>query len=144
MWRLLRARFTYRNKIVGLNYRESVLIQIILFIVIGLGGGILSGMFGIGGGVLIVPALVYMLKFSQHKAQGTSLAALLLPIGILGVMEYYKNGNVDIKAAAFIALGFVGGALLGAHFIQPISDVLLKRIFGGFLLALSIYMIIGK
>jgi len=120
------------------------LIQIILLIVIGLGGGILSGMFGIGGGVVIVPALVYLLKFSQHRAQGTSLAALLLPIGILGVIEYYKSGNVDFKAAAFIVLGFVGGVLLGAHFIQPVSDVLLKRLFGVFLLALSIYMIVGK
>jgi uncharacterized membrane protein YfcA len=115
-----------------------------LLIVIGLGSGILSGMFGIGGGVLIVPALVYVLKFSQHKAQGTSLAAMLLPIGILGVVEYYRHGNVDIKAAAFIALGFIGGALLGALFIQPVSDILLKRIFGVFLLALSIYMIVGK
>ncbi|MCL5985760.1 MAG: sulfite exporter TauE/SafE family protein [Actinobacteria bacterium] len=118
--------------------------QIILLIVIGLGGGILSGMFGIGGGIVIVPALVYLLKFSQHKAQGTSLVALLLPIGILGVIEYYKSGNVDFKAAAFIVLGFVGGVLLGAHFIQPISDLLLKRLFGVLLLALSIYMIIGK
>jgi uncharacterized membrane protein YfcA len=120
------------------------LIEIILLIVIGLGGGILSGMFGIGGGVLIVPALVYILKFSQHKAQGTSLAALLLPIGILGVIEYYRHRNVDIKAAAFIALGFIGGVLLGALFIQPISDLLLKRLFGILLLALSIYMIVGK
>jgi hypothetical protein len=120
------------------------LIEIILLIVIGLGGGILSGMFGIGGGVIIVPALVYILKFSQHKAQGTSLAALLLPIGILGVIEYYRHGNVDFKAAAFIVLGFVGGVMLGAHFIQPISDLLLRRLFGVFLLALSIYMIIGK
>lgn len=112
--------------------------------IIGLVAGILGGMFGIGGGIIIVPALVYLSGFSQHMAQGTSLAVLVLPIGILGALKYYYSGNVDLKSIPFICIGFLIGALIGASFVQPISDLTLKRFFGIFLLFVSIKMIIGK
>lgn len=116
----------------------------LLSILIGLISGISGGFFGIGGAIILIPALVYVFKFSQHLAQGTALAALLLPVGILAVIKYYKAGDVNIKVALFIACGFIIGGLIGATFAQTIPSSVLKKIFAVMLLFISIYMLIGK
>lgn len=107
----------------------------------GLLAGTLSGLLGIGGGIIIIPALVYLFKMSQHQAQGTTLALMVPPIGLLAAWIYYKQGYVAIKPALLICLGFVIGGLLGAKVATGISDVILKKIFGVALLVLSIKMI---
>jgi uncharacterized protein len=116
----------------------------VLSILIGITAGISSGFFGIGGAVILIPALIYIFKFSQHLAQGTALAALLLPVGILAVIKYYRSGNVNVKAALFIALGFIVGGFIGASFVQAVPSPMLKKIFAVMLLGISIYMFLGK
>ena len=101
----------------------------VVAILIGLATGVVSGLIGLGGGVLIVPALVYVLKMSQHQAQGTSLATLLLPIGFFGFLAYYRQGNVDLRVAALLAVGFAIGVFAGGRWAQAISDVTLRRVF---------------
>ncbi len=104
---------------------------------LGLAAGVVSGLFGVGGAVVIVPGLVLLLKLSQHAANGTSLAALLLPVGFLGALEYYRRGQVNIPYAAVIAVGLFVGVLLGAKLAGMMSDVTLRRAFGVFLLLVS-------
>jgi len=116
----------------------------ILSVLIGLAAGVSSGFFGIGGAVILIPVLIYVFKFSQHLAQGTALAALLLPVGILAVIKYYKSGNVDIQVALFIALGFVIGGFMGAAFAQSVPSPVLKKMFAVMLLFISAYMLFGK
>jgi hypothetical protein len=118
--------------------------DIFLYLLLGLVAGILSGLIGIGGGILIVPVLVLLFSFSQHQAQGTSLAVLLLPIGLLAVWTYYKAGHVNIQAGALIAAGFFIGGLIGAKIAVGISDELLNKIFGVALLLIAIKMIFFK
>lgn len=101
--------------------------------VIGLVAGILGGFFGVGGGVLIVPALVLIFGFDQHIATGTSLGALLPPVGLLGAMEYYRHGDVNIGYAAVIAAGLLVGGYLGAFVAVKIPALTLKRAFAVFL-----------
>ncbi len=117
---------------------------IVLCISIGLFAGIFSGILGIGGAVLIIPALVYLLHFNQHLAQGTTLALMVPPIGLLAAWVYYRSGHVDLKVAAFICLGFFIGGLLGAKIAIPASSCLLKKIFGISLLLISLRMIFSK
>ena len=112
----------------------------ILAILIGLATGVLSGLIGLGGGVFIVPALVYLFKMSQHQAQGTSLATLLLPIGLLGFLEYYRQGHVDLRIAALIAVGFVIGVYGGARWALTIPEVALRRVFAVVLVAVAVRM----
>jgi uncharacterized membrane protein YfcA len=114
------------------------------YIALGLVAGILSGMIGIGGGILIVPVLVYIFGFTQHTAQGTTLALMIPPIGILAVLEYYKAGNVDIRVAALVCLGFIFGGLVGAKIAIGIPDEVLKKVFGVILLVVSLKMIFWK
>lgn len=114
-----------------------------VFILIGVVAGITSGMFGVGGGIIIVPALVYFAAFSQHKATGTSLAILLPPIGLLATLEYYRHGNVDLRAAAIIAGAMIAGAWVGAYAANKLSGPHLRLAFGVFLLGASIYLIQG-
>ena len=114
------------------------------YIALGLVAGILSGMIGIGGGILIVPVLVYIFGFTQHTAQGTTLALMIPPIGILAVLEYYKAGNVDIRVAALVCLGFIFGGLVGAKIAIGIPDETLKKVFGVILLVVSLKMIFWK
>ena len=102
---------------------------IILLITIGLFAGILSGMVGIGGGIIIVPALVFLLGFSQLKAQGTSMALIMLPVGILGVLQYYKQGHVDFNIVLMLAIGFILGSLLGSKLVMQIPQEWVKKIF---------------
>lgn len=101
----------------------------IILIIIGLFAGMLSGMIGVGGGIVIVPALIYFLGFNQYQAQGTSLGLLLLPIGILAVINYYNKGYIDIKYVALMAIGFIIGGWLGSKISLTISEITLKRIF---------------
>ncbi|WP_024873306.1 sulfite exporter TauE/SafE family protein [Tolumonas lignilytica] len=111
------------------------------FILIGLSAGLLSGLFGIGGGVLIVPALIYILGFSQKLATGTSLAILLPPVGIAAVLEYYRHGEVDFKAALTIAVMVLIGSWLGARVAVQLDEKILKTVFGIFLIVLGIYIV---
>jgi len=99
----------------------------LLFLLLGVAVGILSGVIGIGGGILIVPVLVYAFHMTQHKAQGTSLGALLLPIGLFAFLQYYRAGNVDVRAAIAIAIGFLVGGYFGGAWAQHISDLVLRR-----------------
>jgi uncharacterized membrane protein YfcA len=118
--------------------------NISIYLILGLVAGIFGGFFGLGGGVIIIPALVYFLGFTQHQAQGTTLAILVPPIGLLAAMRYWQNGNVKLNVAGFICLGFFIGGWIGAHFAHQISDITLKRLFGFFLLFISIKMIFTK
>jgi len=118
--------------------------SIIFYIVLGLIGGVTSGALGIGGGTIMVPLLVMMFGLTQHQAQGTALAVMLPPVFILAVMRYYWAGNIKVQMALFIALGFIFGAFLGAHFVQNIPAVQLKRIFAVFLILVGVKMLLGK
>lgn len=118
--------------------------DMILFIIIGLIAGILSGMFGIGGGIIIVPALVYFCGFSQLKAQGTSLAILLPPVGIAAFTYYYKRGQVDLKAGILICIFVVIGSLFGAKIANNIPISILKKSFGVLMILVSLKMIFSK
>jgi uncharacterized membrane protein YfcA len=102
---------------------------VFILVLIGLLAGMLSGLIGVGGGIIIVPALVYFVGFTQKQAQGTSLGLLLLPIGILAVLNYYNKGLIDIKVVGIMALGFVLGGFLGSKLALAISEDALKKIF---------------
>ena len=106
----------------------------LVFIAIGLAAGVLSGLFGIGGGLVIVPALIIFAKLTPISATGTSLAALLLPVGALGAFEYYRKGNLNIPAALWVAVGLFFGAWIGAKFAHELSPLQLRRGFAVFLL----------
>ena len=117
---------------------------IFLYILLGLVAGVLSGLIGIGGGTIIVPALVLFFGISQHMAQGTTLALLVPPIGILAAWTYYKQGYVDLHMAGFICLGFFIGGLVGAKIATSLSNIVLERIFWVALLLISLKMIFAK
>lgn len=110
---------------------------VFLFLVIGLFAGVLSGTFGIGGGIVIVPALLLVAKMTPLTATGTSLGALLLPVGALGAWEYYRHGNINIKASLFVALGLFAGAWFGARLAHTMGDATLKRVFAVFLVIIA-------
>ncbi len=116
----------------------------VLYVVLGVVAGILGGMFGIGGGAIIVPALVLLFGLTQHQAQGTTLAILVPPIGLLAALRYYQSGNVKLSIAALVCIGFFVGGLIGANIVHNFSDPLLKRMFGIFLLVVSLQMILTK
>ena len=118
--------------------------NISLYLLLGLVAGILSGLIGIGGGTIIVPALIFLFGFSQHLAQGTTLALLVPPIGILAAWTYYKQGYVDLYIAALICIGFFFGGLLGAKLATHLSNVILEKIFGVALLLIALKMILAK
>jgi uncharacterized membrane protein YfcA len=115
-----------------------------LYILLGLVVGALSGVVGIGGGVLIIPALTFFFHMSQHKAQGTSLGALLAPIGALAFWEYYKAGNADLRAALLIAVGFLVGGYFGGLWAQQLPELVLRRIFGTLLVLIGIRLLLGR
>lgn len=117
---------------------------IIILLCVGLMAGILSGMVGVGGGIIIVPALVYFMSMSQHQAQGTSLAVLLLPVGIFAVYNYYKAGYVDIQSTLIIASTFLIGGFIGSKIAISFDQTMIKKIFGTFLLLVALKMILGK
>lgn len=116
--------------------------HLFLYIAIGMFAGIASGLIGIGGGIIIVPALIFIFGFSQHAAQGTTLAMMIPPIGLLAALAYYRHGYVNLPVAGLICLGFVVGGYLGAKFAIGFPEVILRKIFGACLLAIAGYMII--
>jgi uncharacterized membrane protein YfcA len=111
---------------------------------IGLGGGIASGLFGIGGGIVMIPAMVLLAKLDQHTANGTSLMALLLPVGILGVREYYRRGQLNLVYGALLAAGLVAGVLIGAKLAGRLDDLVLRRAFAVFLIVVAVRMLLTK
>ena len=115
----------------------------LLFVVIGLAAGILSGVFGIGGGVVIVPALIYLAGFNQHRATGTSLAVLLPPIGFAAMWEYYRHQNVDVRAAMIMAAAVFVGGWLGAVVAHRVSGPYLRLAFGVFVVVLGVSLMVG-
>ncbi len=114
---------------------------IVILLVIGLIAGMLSGVVGIGGGIVIVPALVFFIGFSQRMAQGTSLAIMLLPIGLLAVIQFYKAGYVDIKVSAIIAFAFFIGSYFGSKIALTVSQDVLKKCFAILLFIVAIKML---
>lgn len=120
------------------------MINIMLYIALGLIAGIFSGLIGIGGGVIIVPALIFLFGLSQHQAQGTTLALLVPPIGILAAWQYYTQGYVNVKIATFICIGFFLGGLLGAKFATGLSNALLEKIFGAAMILIGLKMLFAK
>lgn len=118
--------------------------DVLLYIILGLIAGALSGLIGIGGGIIIIPALVFLFGLSQHEAQGTTLALMVPPVGILAAWTYYKQGYVDLQMAAFICIGFFIGGFIGAKFATSISGTLLQKIFGASLFLVSIKMMFFK
>jgi len=114
---------------------------VIILLLIGLSSGMLSGLVGVGGGIIIVPALVFFLGFSQQEAQGTSLGLLLLPIGILAVINYYNKGFIDIRVIGIMAIAFVIGGWLGSKLALSIPEIMMKRIFAVILIYSAVRML---
>jgi uncharacterized protein len=120
-------------------------IQLIVVLLIGLAAGVLAGLFGIGGGVIIVPALMLLAGFSVKMAAGTSLVALLLPVGLLGAIEYYRHGEINVVAAVFLVIGLFIGTYFGAKITLSLPELYVKRAFGVLLLILAVrYLTFNK
>jgi hypothetical protein len=121
---------------------KTMTMQTLLFLIlIGMAAGFLGGMVGIGGGVLIVPALVLLLGLSQHKAQGISLAMILFPVGIFGVINYYKKGYVDFKYAGLLAVGFLIGSYAGSKFSLSLPQETVKKVFAVVMILLALKLL---
>jgi uncharacterized membrane protein YfcA len=120
------------------------LLQLLILIVVGVLAGLLAGAFGIGGAIIVIPALVFILGLSQHEAQGTSLAFMLPPVGILATWNYWKEGHVNWKIALILSLTFLIGAYFGSQFSINISDRTLRKLFGGLLILIALKMIFSK
>lgn len=118
--------------------------NVVFYLFLGLIAGAFSGLIGIGGAIIIIPSLVLLFGLSQHTAQGTTLALMVPPIGLLAAWTYYKQGFVDFKIAGLICLGFFIGGLVGAKFATDIPENILRKIFGVVLLAASLRMIFYK
>jgi uncharacterized protein len=129
-------RYAYRSR------DEMTEERIMTFVVLGLLVGVLSGVLGLGGGIFLVPALIFLFHFSPYQAQGTSLAVLIPPIGFFAALEYYRKGYIEFSVVGFICLGFIVGAYLGAFFVDWIPIPLMRRIFGFFLFFIAIQMIL--
>ncbi len=114
---------------------------LVMLILVGLAAGFLSGLIGIGGGVIIVPALVFFLGFTQKQAQGTSLGILLLPVGILAVIQYYKQGYLNINYVLIVSVAFVAGGFLGSKLALSLSDEKVKKIFAVIMMLIAIKML---
>lgn len=117
-------------------------ITLVSLILIGICAGILSGFVGVGGGIIIVPALIYIVGLSPIQAQGTSISLMLPPIGILAFMQYYKAGNVNLTYATIIAVTFIAGGFIGAKYAQKLDQNLVKLIFGSIMILASIKLMI--
>ena len=115
--------------------------EVLMLIAIGLLGGFISGSLGVGGGIIIVPALIFLLGLTQHQAQGTSLAMMLAPIGILAAINYYREGHVNVGYAVILMIVFILGSYLGSLFAIKLPAVALKKVFGVLMLIAGIRMI---
>jgi len=117
----------------------------LMLLAVGLVAGVFAGMFGIGGGLIIVPALLLLLKVKELEAIGTSLAALIPPVGLLGAAEYYRNGYINLRWAALIAVGLFLGAYFGARIMIGLPPVLIRRLYAAFLFLIATRMLVmGK
>ena len=114
---------------------------ILIIILVGIGAGMLSGLVGVGGGLVIVPALVYFIGFSQKTAQGTSLGLILLPVGIFGVLQYYKHGHVDFRIVGILAIGFLAGSFFGSKIALSLPQETVKKIFAVLMILIAIKML---
>ena len=120
------------------------MINLLLYIILGVVAGTASGLIGIGGGVIIVPVLIFGFGLSQHEAQGTTLALLVPPIGLLAAWTYYKQGYVDLKIAACICAGFLIGSLWGAKLATALPNAFLEKVFGSAIVMIGIKMLIAS
>ena len=120
------------------------MMQASFFVILGLVVGALAGLLGIGGAIFVVPVLVYIFGWEQHLAQGTTLAMLVPPIGILAAWKYYQAGNADLKVAALLCAGFFVGGYFGGDFANKLPAETLRKIFGGVMFLISLKMIFGK
>jgi uncharacterized protein len=118
--------------------------EIIILICIGVLAGFTGGALGLGGGIIIVPALIFIMGFSQHQAQGTSLAVLIFPVALLGAYNYYKSGFVNFKFVVVLAIAFLVGSYLGSLMAINLPEKILKKVFGFVVLLLSLKMIFDK
>jgi len=116
------------------------MMQILSYLLLGLVSGILGGALGVGGGTVMVPGMIMFFGMAQHKAQGTALAVMMMPVFIMSVYRYYVEGNVDLKMAVYVAIGLAIGALLGANVAQHIPAPTLRKIFAVFLVLVGIKM----
>ncbi len=114
---------------------------IIILLLVGLAAGIMGGLVGVGGGIIIVPSLIYFLNFSQKEAQGTSLGILLLPIGILGVLQYYRAGYIDMRSIWLVAFGFLAGSYFGSKIALSLPQDTVKKIFAILMILISLKML---
>ena len=127
-----------------LGYTYCVMTTLLL-LAIGLIAGVFAGMFGIGGGLIIVPALLFLLGLKELEAIGTSLAALIPPVGLLGAAEYYRNGYMNLRFAGLLAVGIFLGAYFGARIMIPLPPEVIRRLYGVFLLVIAARMLLmGK
>jgi uncharacterized membrane protein YfcA len=117
---------------------------LIVLLLVGLFAGIASGLVGIGGGIIIVPALVYFLSMTQHQAQGVSIGMLLMPVGFLAAYNYYKAGNLNFKYSLIIGITFIAGAWIGSKISLNIDENVMRKIFGVFVLLMALKMIFSK
>jgi uncharacterized protein len=113
----------------------------LIVILVGIAAGIMGGLVGVGGGIIIVPALVYLLGVSQKTAQGTSLALIMLPVGVLGVLQYYKQGHVDFKVVGLLAIGFFLGSFLGSKIALSLPQATVKKIFAVLMILIAVKML---
>ncbi|PWB80673.1 MAG: permease [Candidatus Methylomirabilota bacterium] len=120
------------------------MVEIVAYIFLGLVAGFSSGLIGIGGGIIIIPTLVFAFGLSQHQAQGTTLALLVPPIGLLAAWTYYSKGYVDLRIAGLICIGFFVGGLLGAKLAVGLSNSVLEKLFGAALFLISLKMIFAR
>jgi uncharacterized protein len=123
------------------NNKKMDIQTILIIILVGIAAGILGGLVGVGGGIIIVPALVYFIGFSQKTAQGTSLGLIMLPVGILGVLHYYKQGHVDFKVVGILAIGFFVGSYYGSKIALSLPQETIKKIFAILMVLIAIKML---
>lgn len=114
---------------------------VLIVVMVGIAAGILGGLVGVGGGIIIVPALIYFLGFSQKTAQGTSLGLIMLPVGILGVLQYYKQGHVDFRVVGILAVGFLIGSFFGSKIALGLSQETVKKIFAVLMILIAVKML---
>jgi len=118
--------------------------QFVTYIIWGLIAGAASGFLGIGGGIILVPVFALVFGLSQHQAQGTTLALMIPPIGLLAALKYYFEGNVNLKIAAFVCIGFFFGGYIGAALVSRVPDMILRRVFGVVMLLVSLRLIFSR
>ncbi|HLP72090.1 MAG TPA: sulfite exporter TauE/SafE family protein [Bacteroidales bacterium] len=126
------------------NMKDMTTATLLILVGIGVLTGFFAGMLGIGGAIIMVPALVFILGLTQQNAQGTSIAVMLPPIGIIAALNYYKQGQVNLKFALILAVFFIAGSYFGSKFALSVPENMLKKIFGVLLLAVALKMLLSK